>query len=185
MVIIDKTNYFMLIRKGKMAISIADSYYLKALDLYPYELDKVTEALNYAITYDDDHAGAHCLLGILKMYQLGRYEEAEFHYEKALSADINHIDTYYAYSDFLIQISDYTRAKKLIKHAYKIKGINVPRLRHNEGLIAEISGDLSTAKDHMKYAYENSYRKNERQFLKEELSRVKSKLKAKHKSSKS
>ena len=37
------------------------------------------------------------------------------------------------------------------------------RLRHNEGLIAEISGDLSTAKNHMKYAYENSYRKNERQ----------------------
>jgi len=167
-----------------MAITLADSYYLKALDLYPYELEQVTEALNYAIGYDDEHAGAHCLLGMVKMYQLGNYIAAENHYEKALASDINHVETHYAYSDLLIQTSEYGKAKKLIKHAYKIKGINVLRLKHNEGLIAEISGDLLKAKNYMKYAYENSYRKNERQFLKEELSRIKSKLKSKNKSNK-
>jgi len=166
-----------------MSISLADTYYLKALDLYPHDLDRVTEALNYAIGYDDDHAGAHCLLGLLNMYQLGKYCEAENHFEKALSGDINYAETYYFYADLLIQIGEYEKAKKLIKYAYKIKGINVSRLKHNEGLIAEIKGDLPKAKKYMNFAYGNSYLKSERDFLEEELHRVKSKLKTLKKSS--
>ena len=154
-----------------MSISLADTYYLKALDLYPYQLDKVTEALNYAISYDEDHAGAHCLLGMLNMYQLGKYIEAEGHFEKALTGDINYAETYYSYTNWLI------------RYAYKIKGANISRLKHSEGLIAEIKGDLLKAKEYMKLAYGRSYRKYEREFLKEELDRVKSKLKALKKSS--
>lgn len=161
-----------------MALTLADTYYLKALDLYPYELDKVTEALNYAIGYDSEHAGAHCLLGMLNMYYLGRYKEAENHFEKALAGDLNYIDTYYSYANLLIQTGEYERAKKLIRYAYNVKGINVSRLKHNEGLIAEISGDLREAKKYVKSAYNHSYRKNEREFLKEELDRIKAKLKS-------
>ena len=166
-----------------MSISLADTYYLKALDLYPYQLDKVTEALNYAISYDDDHAGAHCLLGMLNMYQLGKYIEAEGHFEKALTGDINYAETYYSYANLLIQTGEYGKAKRLIRYAYKIKGANISRLKHSEGLIAEIKGDLLKAKEYMKLAYGRSYRKYEREFLKEELDRVKSKLKALKKSS--
>lgn len=164
-----------------MSITLADTYYLKALDLYPYELDQVIEALNFAISYDNDHAGAHCLLGKLNMYQLGKYQEAEEHFEKALASNIDHAETYYSYADLLIQIGEYAKAKKLIKYAYKIKGINISRLKHSEGLIAEIKGDLPKAKKHMTIAYGSSYRKYERDFLKEELDRVNSKLKPKKK----
>jgi tetratricopeptide (TPR) repeat protein len=165
-----------------MSISLADNYYLKALDLYPYDLDGVTEALNYAISYDNDHAGAHCLLGILNMYQLGRYSEAENHFEKALVGDINHTETYYSYANLLIQTGEYGKAKKLIRYAYKIKGINISRLKHIEGLIAEIKGDFRKAKEYIKFAYGSSYRKYEREFLKEELGRINSKLKTLKKS---
>ena len=166
-----------------MSINLADTYYLKALDLYPYNLDQVTEALNYAIGYDNDHAGAHCLLGVLNMYQLGNYIESEKHFEKALAGDINYTETYYYYANLLIQIGEYGKAKKLIKYAYKIKGINKLWMKHNEGLIAEINCDLKKAKKYMKFAYNNSYRKFEREFLKEELQRIKSKLKSQKKSS--
>ena len=165
-----------------MSLSLADTYYLKALDLYPYELDKVTEALNYAIGYDNDHAGAHCLLGMLNMYQLGKYIEAEKHFERALAGDIDYPETYYYYADLLIQTGEYSRAKKLIKYGYKIKGINLSRMKHNEGLIAEIKGNLQKAKKYMKFAYNISYRKFEREFLKEELGRINSKLKSQKKS---
>jgi tetratricopeptide (TPR) repeat protein len=167
-----------------MSITIADSYYLKALDLYPFELDQVTEALNFAISYDNDHAGAHCLLGKLNLYQLGKYREAEDHFEKALASDIENTETYYAYAELLIQIDEFVRAKKLIKYAYKIKGISVWRLKYYEGLIAEIKGDYLKAKKCMKLAYANSYRKNERVFLKDELERVKSKMKPSEKARK-
>lgn len=165
-----------------MTITLADTYYLKALDLYPYELDKVIEALNYAISYDNDHAGAHYLLGMLNMYQMGKYAEAEDHFEKSLAGDINHTGTYYAYADLLIHIGEYGKAEKLINYAYKVKGINLSRMKHNEGLIAEINGDYKKAKEYMKLAYGSSYRKFEREFLKEELDRVKSKLKTLKKS---
>lgn len=166
-----------------MSITIADTYYLKALNLYPYDLDQVIEALNFAISYDKDHAGAHCLLGNLNMYQLGKISEAENHFEKALASDLNYVDTYYSYTNLLIQIGEYGKAKKLISYAYKIKGINVSRLKHSEGLIAEIKGHLHKAKRYMKFAYERSCNQTERNFLKEELDRVNSKLKPPDKSS--
>lgn len=160
-----------------MSITLADTYYLKALNLYPYELDQVIEALNYAISYDYDHPGAHCLLGKLNMYQLGNFSKAEEHFEKALASDLNNVETYYSYTELLIQIGEYAKAKKLIKYAYKIKGINVSRLKHSEGLIAEINGELLKAKSFMTFAYNSAYRKTERDFLKEELERVNSKRK--------
>ncbi|MGE5811967.1 MAG: tetratricopeptide repeat protein [Ignavibacteria bacterium] len=166
-----------------MSITLADTYYLKALDLYPYELDRVIEALNYAIGYNNEHAGAHCLLGMLNMYQLGRYREAENHFEKALSSDLNYTETYYSYINLLIQTGEYGKANKLIKYAYKIKGINISRLKYYEGLIAEVTGDYLKAKEYMKFAYGSSFRKAEREFLKEELDRVISKLKTLKKSS--
>ncbi|NNG27070.1 MAG: hypothetical protein HKM87_06060, partial [Ignavibacteriaceae bacterium] len=67
-----RTKNIFKIERIKMSITLADTFYLKALDLYPFELDQVIEALNYAISYDNDHAGAHCLLGKLNLYQLGK-----------------------------------------------------------------------------------------------------------------
>ncbi len=160
-----------------MSITLADSYYLKALDNYPYDLENVIEALNYAIGYDDSHAGANCLLGKLNMYQLGNYSKAEVYFEKALAGDMNLTETYYSYSELLIQIGEYVKAKKLIKYSYKIKGINIARLKYNEALISEITGDLEKAKRYITFALSRSYNKEEREFLSDALERVNSKLK--------
>jgi tetratricopeptide (TPR) repeat protein len=116
------------------------------------------------------------------MYQLGKFTEAESHFEKALGSDLNHIDTYYYYVNLLIQTGEYAKAKKLIKYAYKIKGVNLSRMKHNEGLIAEINGDYQKAKKYVSLAYDSSYKKAEREFLKDELDRVNSKIKGTKKS---
>lgn len=164
-----------------MSLSLADAYYLKALGLYPAKLDLVLESLNYAIGYDSNHAGAHCLLGKLKMYQLEKFSEAEEHFEISLAGDLNYTETYYVYADLLILLGKYEKATNLIKYSYKVKAINISRLKHYEGLIAEMNGNFFRAKRYMTSAFRSSCREDERAFFQGELGRIDSKLEARKK----
>lgn len=161
-----------------MSISLADAYYLKALELYPAKLERAVEALNYAISCDSNHAGAHCLLGKLKMYQLEKFSEAEENFEMSLAGDLNHTETYYAYADLLILTCEYEKLNKLIKYAYTVKAINISRLKYYEALIAEKNGNFLRAKRYMTAAFSSSCREDERAFFQGELGRIDSKLEA-------
>ncbi|WP_224994460.1 OprD family porin [Cesiribacter sp. SM1] len=46
-----------------MAVSLADQYYIRALNCYPYSPEDVLENLNYALSHDGGHARANCLIG--------------------------------------------------------------------------------------------------------------------------
>ena len=137
---------------------------------------------NPMVRYIADH-NFNFSLTVLAGRQIIKVVAAGFLTVQALAGDIDYPETYYYYADLLIQTGEYSRAKKLIKYGYKIKGINLSRMKHNEGLIAEIKGNLQKAKKYMKFAYNISYRKFEREFLKEELDRINLKLKSKKKSS--
>lgn len=156
--------------------TLSNRYYLQAYEAYPYDLTETLESLSYALSYDADHAGAHCLLGRLNMEQLKQFEKAEYHFEQALISDINFVATYEHYSMLLIVLKDYKKAQKLIKHAYSIKGINIAAMQYREGLLNEHRKDLMAAKKLMTQAYNNSCHEEERSFLKKELQRVVTKL---------
>jgi Flp pilus assembly protein TadD len=170
--------------------TLSNKYYLQAYEAYPYDLTEALESLSYALSYESDHAGAHCLLGRLNMEQLKQFEKAEYHFEQALISDINNVATYEHYSMLLIILKEYKKAEKLIKHAYSIRGVNIAAMQYREGLLYEFRKNIITAKKLMKQAYDNSCNEEERSFLKSELDRVKSKLnvskkkKSKKKSSK-
>ena len=67
-----------------MDLTLADQYYLKAVDNYPYCREFVVEKLNYAVSCDDEHLQALCLLGRLYMYELKEYRAALACLQKAL-----------------------------------------------------------------------------------------------------
>ncbi|MEN8227408.1 MAG: hypothetical protein ABFS38_04575 [Bacteroidota bacterium] len=158
-----------------MSNTLSNRYYLKALEAYPYDLTDAMESLDYALSYDSEHAGAHCLMGQLNMEQLKLYDKAEYHYDQALICDVTYTVTYEYYSLLLIYKKEYDKALKLIKYAYKIPAINRAIMKHREAIISEYLNRLEDAKKLMKEAYNNSCNEEERCFIKLELERIKDK----------
>ena len=164
-----------------MSVSLSTKYYLQALEAYPYDLTETIESLSYALSYDKEHAGAHCLYGQLYMEKLRQFGKAEYHFEQALLSDFSYVVTYEYYSLLLIHIQDYKKAMKLIQYAYSLKGVNHSVMMHREALISERQKLYNRARKLMQNAYKESCDEESRRFLKDELERVKSKFKEKKK----
>lgn len=157
--------------------SQANNYYLKAKENYPWDLSEVLEALEYAISYDEYHAPAHSLLGQLYAEQLHDYNRAFHHFEQALINDINYVDTYYHFSSALIQFGELERAKKLLKHAEKIKGICKSCIFEKKALVHELEGNYQKSEKFIKKSIELSIHNNKIEELNENLKRIKKKRK--------
>ncbi len=124
-----------------MAITLADTYFLKAQDNYPWELEEMIENLNYALSYDEDHAEANCLMARFQAEQLNKYSAAEYYFETALASDPLNLNTCKYYSNLLIELKDFNKAHKLIEYALKIRGVDVAIMKKLKGLIAEQQKD--------------------------------------------
>lgn len=160
-----------------MGQNLATSYYIKALDHYPYDLTEAMESLNYALSADDEFADAHSLMGRLYKDQFYKYEEAQYHFEMALSIDLYHTITYYPLIDLLIRQEKFKNANKLIDFAYTINGIHKPVLGSLRADILERTGDFKAAKNCLKNTILQSICSSEISILESDLERVKKKLK--------
>ena len=89
---------------------------------------------------------------------------------------MNYVSTFEHYSLLLINLKEYEKAEKLIKHAYSVKGCSNIMLMHREALVLESKKEYISARRMMKTAYSDSCNEEERKFLKDELERIKSKL---------
>ena len=167
-----------------MANTLANDYYLKALDNYPYCLPEFLEAINYALSYDENHADAHCLMGRFYMEELLKFDEAEAHFNSALENDVLHIITYYQYIRLMITIDDFDKAKRLIKFAKSIKGVSQTILLWRESNIYEIKGKFKKSLGCLNKALEISIFTCDIDFYKAEKTRVKEKLKSRKKKNK-
>lgn len=164
-----------------MDLSLADTYYLKALDSYPYNLESATENLNYALSYNSDHAQANCLMGRMYMEILKDYELAERYFELAIINDLQYVDTYKWFSLLMIWKSEYERAEKIINYGCKVKGMNQAVMIHRKALISEAKGEYIAAAKLIKYALRSSLSNENIASLNCELERVKKKVKSKKK----
>ena len=129
-----------------MAITMADQYYIKALDYYPYNLEEALENLNYALSYDGEHARANCLMGRLYLEQLRDWERAEACFQAALACDPQHADSCEHYARLLVQMRNYAKAQKLLSYARKLKGARLAQLLQLEALIREQQHHFTEAK---------------------------------------
>lgn len=160
-----------------MATGIANGYYLKALDNYPYCLPEFLESINYALAYDDAHADAHCLMGVFYMDQLQKFNDAIFHFDKALEADVFNIQTYYNYIRLTIVTDEVEKAYEMINFASTIKGVDKPTLLHLEAILHEKSEEYQLGIDCLDLAVKLELSNDRITFYQSEKNRIREKLK--------
>lgn len=149
---------------------------MKALDGYSTDLEKAVENLNYAISYDDEHKGAHFLLAKCYLELMHDLDKAEQHFKYVLSLDARHVETYELYTRLLLNLEEYEKAQNLIDHAYKQKGIPRVTLLHLEALIQEYQRNWDNARILLNEARMYAYSKTTMEFIHEELDRIEEKM---------
>lgn len=152
-----------------------------ALDNYPYELNEVLENLNYALSYDDNHAAALCLMGRLQMWYLKDYREAEYYLEKALTGEPNYSCALEQLVILYITQKRLNKAQRVLMHAQKLPTISRTFILHGMSRILETRGELKLAKHNLKAALAEVNYKHEGDYLNEEMTRLKAKIKARKK----
>ena len=130
-----------------MKITLADQYYLKAANFYPWRIADALENLNYALSYDEDHAQAWCLQGMVHMYSLKNYAEAQAAFNKSIRADLSHVDAYKHLTLLKIWKGETERAYKLIDYALKLESMDRAVMLGLKAMAMEIQGRYKTATD--------------------------------------
>lgn len=159
-----------------MSEVLANTYYLKALDNYPYDLPEFLESINYALSYDNMHADANYLMGRFCMEQLHKYKDAEWHFETTLQSDVHHLLTLYHYIKLSIMTDQLEKARKLIAHAKNVFGVSQTDLLHREGIILEVEKKYKKALKKFKKAKDDAIFEEDVAFYTDEIKRLKGKM---------
>ncbi len=147
----EKSFHFLLIIKTRI-MEISTQYYLKAMGNYPYDLDVVVENLQYAISYDPEHAQALCLMGQVQMYFLKDFSSAKSYLQQALAADMDYPVTYRMLSLLHIWLGDYASAEKIISFGFKVKGQDLCAMMRVKASLYECQRKFADAKKLLKEA---------------------------------
>lgn len=161
-----------------MSLSLADQYYLQALENYPWCPNEVIIALGYALSYDEDHPQAHCLMGRLLMEKVKDYPAAAHHFEISLLHGPEHVDTYKYYSLLLVWLGNYEKAETLIRRGLKVPGMQRSVLKYHRALLFEMQGRIDHALAMMRIALLTESTADGQIALEGELERLRKKARA-------
>jgi tetratricopeptide (TPR) repeat protein len=161
--------------------TLADTYYLRAVDAYPYELEGVIESLKLALSYDSEHVGANYLMGKLYAEQLNDYARAESYYQVALAGDPRNEKVCLDYCLLIITLRDYGRAEKLIGYTRGLPGVDMASIYYLEGLVHEYHREYDSAIQSYEDALLESYNDEFTNNINSVINRVKSKKKLRKK----
>ena len=164
--------------------TIADQYYIKALDQYPYDLNETMENLNYALSYNKEHIGANYLMGKLHCEQLNQYIEAEEYYVAALASDPDNMKVCSEYTVLLIRMREFDKAKGLIAYTQKLKGVDISTIKAHKALINEYQLNYKKALKNYRKALLHAYDEDLINQINQDIKRVKMKKKIKDKTQK-
>lgn len=159
-----------------MNLSLADQYYLKAMNNFPYALESVVENLQYALSYDDEHHQATCMMGQMQMYLLKDYEQAKQCFEKALYLQPHYTDAYKHLCLLLIWLGQYNKADQLILKALDCPGMDHCTMLRLMGMSQEYQGQFRMAKKIYKKAALIAVHFSCVHHIESDISRVKKKL---------
>jgi len=157
--------------------SLADQYYIKALDQYPFNLEEAIENLNYALSHNNEHIGANYLMGKLHQEQLNNLAKAEEYYLTALASNPDDLNVCMDYILLLIILKEYDKANKLINYTNKVKGVDLARTYAYQALVFEYQHDYEKALSLYKEARLEAYNDEYMTYLNSEIKRVKMKRK--------
>lgn len=155
-----------------------NNYLCKALDAYPYDLEETMEALNYALSYQDENQEqVLCLLGKVYAEAFEDYEKAIGYFKEALSINPSAIRVFKPYVETLINAERFGEATAFISYALKVKGSDKAVLYYQKSLIAEINQLYDESLINLKKAEVHTYNEEYMYFLKSVKKRVKGKRK--------
>jgi len=163
-----------------MGLTIADSYYLKARAAtsgYDNSWEEVCEALNYALSYDENHCPSLCLLGEIYVYQLSMQEKAWECFDKIIAINSDYIDVYPIYAKYLIWNNEIERAEKLIEFAHSIHNIDDAQLHWLSSYSAETQCKYKKSLKYLKKAKTAIYNDHFISFIEDEEKRIRKKIK--------
>ncbi|NQX84829.1 MAG: hypothetical protein HRT67_02810 [Flavobacteriaceae bacterium] len=161
-----------------MGLTIADNYYLKAkgaMSGWCSDWEEVCEALNYALSYDENHCASLCLLGEIYDKHLSMPEKAFECFDKVIAIDTYYKEVYVVYITALIQNNQLDRATKLIAFAINIQHIVKAEIYRLSSCIEEIKGNYNICIRSLKKAKKHCYNDDDFYFLIEEEKRIKKK----------
>lgn len=158
-----------------MTLNLANQYYLKASENFEFNLEEAIEHLNYALSYDQEHAGANYLMGRVHEEHFLNFREAEECYIKSLAADEESLLTCESYAGLLIRLQRHEEALKLLGYAMRLPGARTSVFRALEALVYEQRQEFEKAKQVLRQAKLESYSSENLQFLKEEMERIEEK----------
>ncbi len=132
--------------------NLTNIYLLKAIEAYPYELEKAVEALNYALSFDPESVKALHLMGKVYSEQLGDNETAKEFFEEAMAVNLKYTAIYPDFISLLVNNEDYKEAQKLIDFALTVKGIDKAGIKLNQAYLYEAIQEFEQAEEALQEA---------------------------------
>jgi tetratricopeptide (TPR) repeat protein len=162
--------------------TLTNNYIFKALENYPYDLEEVMEALNYALSADDKNTMALTLMGRMYAEKLYKYEEAIGYFKLALAEDIRAFEVYTPYINTLLWNEDYKEAEEFIDFGLTVKGSDKALLYLKKANLYEQLKDYEKALTFIKLAKEYTFNSDFMVDVNLEKDRIKGKMPEKNKS---
>ncbi len=156
---------------------MSDSFPKNASRGYDADWEEACESLHYALSYEEDHPAALCLLGNINAECFSNYEIAFECFDKVISNHPEYLEVYYVYARILIWADEIERSQRLIYHALKLKGIDKAQLYCILGQGLEIKRQYRLAKRILDQAILETYNDSYIDFLKDEKRRIQKKIK--------
>ncbi|MBC3845591.1 hypothetical protein H8K90_04280 [Winogradskyella echinorum] len=160
-----------------MENNLHNIHLFRAIEAYPWELERAVEALNYALSYDPENVKALHLMAKVHYEQLGDNETAKKYFETALASRLNIPDVYPDYIRLLINNHDFKEAQRLIDFAKTVKGIDRASIALTQGQLYESIAKYEDAEKVLKDAKQLALNDDFISFVDTVLSRVKKKRK--------
>jgi len=160
-----------------------DILFIQALDSYSYDLEQCVQKLQY-ILGGDDHAGANYLMGRIYHEQAHDYVKAREYYHRALCTDHEYVETYYYYIRLLINICDYDEAAHVLEVGFSLPQTDKAYLYYLQAMKHEKLAQLKEAKKSLKAAKHAALNTSFRNFIDDQLKRIKEKMNVGKKSKK-
>lgn len=140
---------------------ITNTYLIKALDYYPFNLEESLESLNYAMAYEQNNPIALCLMGRAQLEIFKDYELADNYFREAIAANSNYLETYGYFLECLLIREEFEEMAKLLIFARKRKGIDRGMMLYYEAMLFEkqlkFKKALKTIKEAMLLAQTGSF----------------------------
>jgi len=159
-----------------MAFNLADQYFVKALEVYDYDLEEVITNLNYALSYDPDHSGANELMGRTYLDQFKQFDKARVYLEESVASDMTNLQACESLTRLFIRIGEYAAALRLIDYSITIPGARHDKWIRWKSLVFERKKEYKKSLEFLLLAKDECVSSNYTSFLNDEIRRVKNKL---------